>query len=207
MSDTPDEKQRELLSVFVDGELAADEQNRLIDRLASDAALRAQMSRYRQISAQLQEQGERTVDATGVAEAVSATLEQQPTVLAPQSPRRRINLPRVAWGAALAATVAAVAVTVAPQVLEQGVEPLPPQTFAFSPRLSVPSVDVTTVALGGFSNNQEDEASPQVWKVLNPELRNKLNDYMIEHNEYAGRLGVAQPSVHVGFISNNNAQH
>lgn len=212
MSKSEQDTQLEKLSAFLDGELSEQEQNRLVDRLVSDAGLRNQLGRYQSISAQLQQDEPARVDASAIVERVSQSILDEPTVLAPRRQRSYSGVKRLAFGAALAAAVAAVAVSVAPQLLDPGVEALPPETFAFAPRLSVPSVDATTVALGGnlVSQSAEEVAAeqpPQRWKLLEADVQTKLDKYLLEHSEFAGRLSVAHPNAHVGFISNKNAQH
>jgi sigma-E factor negative regulatory protein RseA len=199
--------QHEKLSAFLDGELTAQEQNALVDQLANDASMRRQLSRFQLVSAQLQQDEALRVDASGIASAVAGKLSEEPTVLAPRRPRDGSKVQRLALGAALAATVAAVAISVAPQLLEPTGDPMSPETFAFAPRLSVPTVDATTVALGsGPVASAQETAARQRWKVLQPDIQNKLDKYLLEHSEFAGRLNAAQPNVHVGFISSKNAQ-
>jgi len=206
MSETADQQQSERLSAFIDGELSSSEQDLLSRKLAVDAALRRQLGRYQRVSAHIQRDlQQQQVDATGVAEAVSRRLAEEPTVLAPR--RKGIQVPRIALGAALAATVAAVAVGVAPGLLDQGEEVMQPQTFAFAPRLSVPSFPAATVAFGDTATvanrlNETDER----WKVLQPEMQKKLDGYLLEHSEYAARLGVTSANAHVGFISTDAAR-
>lgn len=208
MTDKPDHVQREQLSALLDGELSAQEQDALVTRLADNPQMRGHLARYQLIQAQLQMESAQLVDASLVGDRVRDRLKSEPTVLMPRATRHSFHLPRVALGAALAAGVAAVTLSVAPQLLETPVEAASPQTFAFSPRLSVPSVDATTVALGaaGSSMATQTPASGQRWKVLQPELRRKLDSYLLEHSEFAGRLGVTHPSVHVGFVSTQDAQ-
>ena len=208
MSDNPDHVQREQLSALLDGELSAKDQHALVTHLADSPQMRRHLARYQLIQAQLQMDSPQLVDASLVGDRVRDRLKTEPTVLTPRAKRNTFHLPRVALGAALAAGVAAVTLSVAPRLLEAPVEVAPPQTFAFSPRLSVPSVDATTVALGdaGGSMGAEAPASGKRWKVLQPELRSKLDSYLLEHNEFAGRLGVTHPSVHVGFVSTQDAQ-
>jgi sigma-E factor negative regulatory protein RseA len=208
MSKRINDSQHEKLSAFLDGELTEKEQNALVDQLANDSSLQQQLSRFQVVSAQLQQDEAFRVDASGIAAAVSENLREEPTVLVPRRRHTPPKVQRLAFGAALAATVAAVAVSVAPQLLEPGSESLPPQTFAFAPRLSVPTVDASTVALGSASAVAEprEPGSRQRWKVLQPDVQNRLDKYLLEHSEFAGRLSVAQPNVHVGFISSKNVQ-
>jgi anti-sigma factor RsiW len=207
MSDRKREIQIEKLSAFLDGELSEQEQNTFTQELSADRELQAQLMRFQVVSAQLHREETSWVDSSPVADLVSARLENEPTVFAPRKHRPGFKVPRMAIGAALAATVAAVAVSVAPQLLESGSEPLPQETFAFSPRLSVPAVDATRVALGNM-RPEAQEAAPggdaQRWKLLQPDQQHRLNEYLLEHNEFAGRLSVTNPNVHVGFISSEN---
>jgi len=206
MSDNPDHVQREQLSALLDGELASKEHQALVTHLADSPQMRRHLARYQLIQAQLQMDSPQLVDASLVGDRVRERLKTEPTVLTPRASKNTFHLPRVALGAALAAGVAAVTLSVAPRLLETPIDAAPPQTFAFSPRLSVPSVDATTVALGASSMVTEAPAPAQRWKVLQPELRSKLDGYLLEHNEFAGRLGVTLPSVHVGFVSTQDAQ-
>lgn len=209
MSDKPDHVQREQLSALLDGELSAKEHDAMVARLADSPQMRRHLARYQLIQAQLQVDSAQLVDASLIGDRVRERLRTEPTVLTPRAKKYTFHLPRVALGAALAAGVAAVTLSVAPRLLEAPVDGAPPETFAFSPRLSVPAVDATTVALGPAADRSmatEAPASAQRWKVLQPELRNKLDSYLLEHNEFAGRLGVTHPSVHVGFVSTQDAQ-
>jgi sigma-E factor negative regulatory protein RseA len=209
MNERINDSQLEKLSAFLDGELSEQEQDALVTQLASDSALRSKLARFHSVSAHLQADDLPRVDASSIAAAVSASIHDEPTVLAPRKKRSSFKMQRLALGTALAATVAAVAVSVAPQLLDPGSEALPPETFAFAPRLSVPTVDATTVALGGWAPSaqaRETDNNQQRWKLLKPDVQNKLDTYLLEHNEFAGRLSVTQPNVHVGFVSGNNAQ-
>lgn len=208
MIENPHDEEREQLSALLDGELQENRQHALIDRLSENPALRSQLARYGRISAVLHQDEPPRVDATGVVDAVHAALQHEPTVLTPKR-QHAPNVPRIALGAALAAGVALLSILVAPQLLEPGKDLSTPETFAFSPHLSVPDVDIARVALGSnqaLDANTGVETAPQRWKVLQPALRDKLDSYLLEHNEFAARLGVSHPSVHVGFVSNQDAQ-
>ena len=207
MIDRSVDKQHEQLSALLDGELSAAEQDALVNLLGGNPAMRRQLARYQLVHAQLQQECAQLVDASAIADQVRTRLGDEPTVLAPPVRRGPSNLPRVALGAALAAGVAAVTVAVAPHLLDS--DPTSsPETFAFTPRLSVPAFDPTTVALGGPAVDPSAQTldTGQRWKVLEPRLQRKLDTYLLEHNEFAGRLGVHHPSVHVGFISTRDAQ-
>ena len=212
MSDTPNTSNsnplHEQVSALADGEVSSSELDTLSKKLAADSRLREQLAGYQRIGEQLRHEGP-MVDASGIAAAVSAQLEDEPTVLAPKRRRQVFNVPRIAMGAALAATVAAVAVGIAPQVLDSVEEPgLQPQTFAFAPQLPIPRIGATTVSLGGseLAPKGPPGDGKQVWKVLQPKVQQKMDKYLLQHNEVAGRMGVKHLNAHVGFGSVPNAR-
>lgn len=209
MSERLNDSECEKLSAFLDGELSEQAQAGLVGRLAEQAELRSQLARFQAISAQLQQNEPPLVDASSVSEAVRRRVKDEPAVLAPRRRRPRIKVRKVALGTALAATVAGLAVSVAPQLLDPGAEALPAENFAFAPRLSVPEVDATKVSLGGSVSGTAENSDPgqkQRWKRLQPDVLLKLDRYLLEHNEFAGRHNVTHPSAHVGFVSGKNAQ-
>lgn len=195
--------EQERLSAFVDGELPPGEQSAFAGRLSEVSELRAQLRRYQQIGQALQASKPPHVDAAGVAESVSRALADEPTLLAP--PRRSgFSLSRVALGGALAAGVAVLAIAVAPVLVndEPGADSHP-QTFAFAPNPSIPPFPVTAAALGD-KLAVENRPAPQRWLTLKPELQRRLDNYLIEHSEYAGHYAVAPANAHVGFISTDD---
>ena len=204
-----DERLAEGLSAFADGETEGRELDHWIRTLARDGAARSRFARYRLISAQLGAEEPLRVDASSIAERVSEALRDEPTVLAPRRRRSPLRLPRLALGAALAAGVAVLAVSVAPRfVAPPGVPSMSPvsaPSYAFAPRLSVPAEGITMVALGP---GQGRPAIPhgvdthgQRWKVLSPAMQEKLARYLVEHNEVAGQIATQQPSAHLSYIS------
>lgn len=211
MSDHKNDRVGERLSGMLDGELSPAEQDKMAKRLAENAALRRKLGRYQRISAGVQKLPDESIDASGIAERVSAQLADEPVVLAPQK-RRPVQVPRVALGAALAATVAAIAVGVAPGLLDPALDEAAapaPETFAFTPELSVPKFSATTVAIGGGAEpvvTANPLLSEGRWKTLKPDAQKKLDRYLLEHSEYAGRLGVSPANAHISFFNNDDAQ-
>lgn len=200
----------EQLSSFLDGELPDRDMARLSAHLETDRVARAQFARYAQISAHLGGDDSPRVDASGIAARVSDALVDEPTILAPRQWRDALRVPRLALGAALAAGVAVMAVAVAPQIVGGHKPNTLPQaeTFAFTPRMSIPADGLRTVSLQAYPGQvKARHAVPAPagetghWRILEPAMRDKLNRYLLEHNEVAGRLSAQQPSAYVNFVS------
>lgn len=203
-----EEAMDEQLSSLLDGELSERELNRLVVHLETDRAARARFGRFAQISAFLGSDRGQMVDASNIAARVSAALENEPTILAPRQWRDGLRLPRLALGAALAAGVAAMAVAIAPQIIGGHKPSTLPQTetFAFTPRMSVPVDGLRTVALQANPHPVVIRPSGTVaeaghWRVLKPGMRERLNRYLLQHNEVAGHIATQQPSAYVSFVS------
>lgn len=203
----------ERLSSFLDGEMSEKDIARLSAHLETDRVARAQFARYAQISAHLGGDGYARVDASDIAARVSETLVDEPTVLAPRQWRDALRVPRLALGAALAAGVAVLAVAIAPQIVG-GYKPsaLPQaETFAFTPRMSIPADGLRTVSLQANPDQMKARrpvsapaAETGHWRILEPAMREKLGRYLLEHNEVAGRISAQQPSAYVNFVSAPN---
>lgn len=211
MSDQKHDQVAEQLSCMLDGELSTGAQDTMARKLADNARLRRQFGRYQRISSGVQKLPEDTVDAASIVDRVSAALADEPVVLAPRN-KPQLQVPRMALGAALAATVAAIAIGLAPNLMEPApgaIEDETPVSFAFSPALTVPKFSATTVSIGGdpkpvlTSNFLLKEGR---WKTLKPEAQKKLDQYLLEHSEYAGRFGVSSTNAHMSFLHRNDAQ-
>ena len=138
-----------------------------------------------------------------VADEVHAALRDEPTVLLPEPPSP-LRWLRPLGGVALAASVAAAAVFVAPQLLStfagdvQVVEVIPEQ-----PREVVAPQLVATQsspATNGADRVPGTTATPR-WRALNSDLETRLNRLVIEHHEFAGRTGVTGPVPHISVVS------
>ncbi len=200
----------EQLSSFLDGELSERGMARLSAHMETDHAARLQYARFAQISAHLGGDGFARVNASGIATRVSQSLADEPTVLAPRQWRDGLRIPRLALGAALAAGVAVMAVAIAPQIVGgHKANGLPQaETFAFTPRLSIPADGLRTVSLQADSAPMiarraavAPVAETGHWRVLKPAMREKLSRYLLQHNEVAGRIATQQPSAYVSFVS------
>ncbi|WP_423179793.1 sigma-E factor negative regulatory protein [Stenotrophomonas sp. CASM110] len=152
-----DQRHREQLSALVDGELGADEARFLLRRMEHDPELAGCQERWQLLGDVMRGQAPALAPA-GFSAAVAAAIAAEPT---PQAePRRQVR--RSGWrawggGAALAASVAAVALFIGGEKLKEATpgEPLAPQVIAsqaeLAPAAPTPvteaSVDTAAVAV------------------------------------------------------------
>jgi sigma-E factor negative regulatory protein RseA len=194
-------KQAELTSALLDGELDGVSQDRVVTSLLEgDGEARASFARYRLIGDTLR--GESSVNAASVASAVSAALQDEPAILAPPRARPSRWLRPVA-GAALAASVAAVAIVIAPGMMTPPNEASSPLVVAQEPEARMAP---TLVAAGPAIRSQAAGSGPgdvaaERWQALDPELQARLNRLVIEHHEFSGRTGISGPVSHIGLVN------
>lgn len=194
------EREGELISALLDGELDESASQQAISvLLKAGQGQQDKFGRYRLIGDVMR--GESVVPGGGLVEGVREALRDEPVVLAPppRPPRRWL---KPVTGAAIAASVAAVAVFVTPQLVsQQGKNDLGgPQLAA-----EVPRVQATPVAIGAAGATaslvaQRAQTEPQ-WQALDRELADRLNRLMIEHQEFGGRTGINGPVPHIGLVS------
>lgn len=144
-----DQRHREQLSALVDGELGADEARFLLRRMEHDPELSGSQERWQLLGDVMRGQASLLAPA-GFSAAVAAAIAAEP---APQAePRRAVR--RSGWrawsgGAALAASVAAVALLMGGEKLKDAgpAEALPPQAVASQAGLA-PAPDQAAVTEG-----------------------------------------------------------
>ena len=161
------DKQAELVSGLVDGELDERSADEVISHLEQDAESRSRWMRYHVISDVVKGHANARVDS-GFAARVSAAIADEPAILAP---RRKKGIPaflKQASGFAVAATVAVVAVlAVQPQDgTDDGIQ----QVATTTPAGNTEWVRVNT----GVN-----------WNVEKPSVESKLNAYLVNHNGYS----------------------
>lgn len=189
----------ELASALLDGELDRSAQQAVISAsLAAGDEEMQRFGRYRLIGEVMR--GESAVLALQVSARVREALQVEPAILAPR-PRARQWL-RPAAGLAVAASVATLAIVLAPQLLTSSEELTQPmQLAATSPERS--SLQPSLVAATAPAENQRPEAtgSGVRWQALNADLEERLNRLVIEHHEFGGRTGIHGPVPHIGFAN------
>lgn len=155
----------EQLSAFMDGELPAAEERLLLARLERDPALRAAWERYHMVSDVMRDALPR--QRVSVADRVMAELDQVPT------PRRRrvSGWLKPAVGVAVAASVAMVAVISLPQ------------NHGAMPSEVVPGLSNSS----GQSLLAPGAVKSAAWEQVQPETRNQLNRYLMQHTQHSSR--------------------
>jgi len=182
----------EKLSAFVDGELNANESDRLISDILSSDELRSRWAEYHVMRDTMQSQSGPVDASLDMAARVSAALENEPTVLSPT--KKHKTIPAVAKqiaGMAIAATVAASAVLVmqAPQQALIASNETQPKTLVQQPAAQVSNVASVNGVSPDASQGQWIRANDGVtWSVDRPSVASKLNTYLVNHNGYSTSL-------------------
>ncbi len=162
--------QNELLSALVDGELHGKALDEALQLIHNDAQARATWQRYQWVSDVIQghSEGSNHIDLT---QKISAAIEQEPAL----HKAKILSFPRHIWkqtaGFALAASLGALVVT--------GVWTHPDNTRVAQ---NAGKVQVATVA---SVSKQKQPITGQRWTVGKQEVEQRLNSYLVEHNEYA----------------------
>jgi sigma-E factor negative regulatory protein RseA len=199
------EEQRQRISELQDGELDHSDTSRLIDALAVDPQLRETWERYHAIG--LAMRGEPVSAARrGIADAVRERVALEPTVLAPRrrEPLRRTGMKPVA-GIALAAAAAFTAVFLAPSLLAPGFfAPISSGPSSSSGLMAFESRSATlpTFAAGPSDGVLRTVHPAKRWDLDHPELVNKLDLFLVTHQETApttGAKGMLPYATFVGY--------
>ncbi|MBZ0070480.1 MAG: sigma-E factor negative regulatory protein [Thiohalobacteraceae bacterium] len=172
---------KEQISAFFDGELPAVEQQLLLQRLRRDPALRAQWGRYQLIGDGLRQGLPPYVDL-GLADRVMADVEALP------AHRGGANVGRLAKsfvGLAVAASVAVVAVLAVQQLEAPQGGASDSAQLAVAPQTLPPPQAYVRVQQGAPA-----QAYAQVQQGAPPQSGNRLNEYLVNHNEYAASTGM-----------------
>jgi sigma-E factor negative regulatory protein RseA len=186
------QRQGEQISALLDGELPRQQHDQVVADLAGgDGSGRAVFGRYRLIGEVMR--GEFVVPNHDLSGAVRTALRDEPAILAPVRGRR--DWRRAAAGLALAASIAALAVVVAPGLLGTG----PDNDRAIVTTAAVAPPLVQPAANGTFAGGRTDAVAG--WQSLDDELADRLNRLVIEHHEYGGHTGINGPVAHIGLVS------
>jgi sigma-E factor negative regulatory protein RseA len=168
----------EQLSALVDGELQAHEVSQVLNTLKTDALAQQKLKRYQQSSDVLNgfTSKQNYADLTA---RLSVALEAEPTYSLNTKPKAKVlvfpsNLWKQVSGLAIAASVGALAVV--------GVMTQPENQLISTP--------MQTAAYEVVNEVSSNTASANRWTVNEPEVQERLNTYLVDHNEYAGASGV-----------------
>ena len=176
---------KEQLSALLDGELPEAEQRLLLERLAREPELRAQWSRYQLIRSALHQHLPEHIDLN-FAERVQAALQDDPTQQS--SPGRLTRAFKPLAGLAVAASVAVVAIMAVQQTRTAPPGQVPVQVAATPNDPGVmPGPEAYTRVAGTR------------WDAQQRQVRERLNEYLVNHSEYAASGGIPgmQPYVRI----------
>ena len=181
----PERSPDEEVSAFVDGELRATARDRIVGTLYGDPELRRAWARFHLIGDVLRGAGP-VPGAGSIAGKVGEALSGERVV--PFEPRARRVGPGPLAGAALAASVAALAI-LGVRSLDDGSGPRPPAAGA-SPYESV--AGAAPVAADPApprivtASAQPSRPAPPRRSAAETDAGARLNAYLVNHNEYAG---------------------
>lgn len=168
----------QLVSALVDGQLTAKELDQALMLINSDDEARQAFIRYQQTSDILHGYTRNLhQDSTSLLTGVSAALRDEPTYSKAATSKAKSKIlafPQTIWkqatGLAIAASVGALTVIA---VVQQQAE-----VAAIPVASAVPAETATLVSQGTR------------WTVGEPEVEDRLNNYLVDHNEYAGTADV-----------------
>jgi sigma-E factor negative regulatory protein RseA len=169
-------KRQELLSAFVDGELSAQELDELLALMDTDDDAKNDYLRYQHASDTLKGYSRQTQPldlTTQISQALANEPTHQSGVVAKKA--RVLTVPDWFWkqtaGFAAAASIGALAVV---GVINQ------PQNSVTPPMAQVEQSVPQPTTL----------AASNRWTVGEQEVEDRLNNYLVDHNEYAGASGL-----------------
>ncbi|HEY5682689.1 MAG TPA: sigma-E factor negative regulatory protein [Sulfuricaulis sp.] len=180
MSNTEDN--REKLSALVDNELNDLDERRVLTALEQDVELRNTWERYHLVRSVLRQDMD-TVLSPEIAKRVSASIEKDP-VSAISFPRQKVI--QLIGTFAIAASVAAIAIA--------GVQ------FLNRPH----SGPVASLAVNEPAPENIIRAGTTRWDRKEPETESALNNFLVEHNEFASSSGIGGMMPYVRVVGYDN---
>lgn len=164
---------RERLSVFLDGELGHAESLKLIKQLDSDLELRGCWQRYHLYGSALRDELTPVLSAD-FSQRVSDVLANEPVQFAPAKMTKKRRIVGPVAGFAVAASLVGIAILLQKPAI-QNTEDTP-----------VPSVAEVTIPLSLIEKSAETspESTLIVSNSKNENIRERINQLLVEHNEY-----------------------
>lgn len=169
----------ELVSALVDGQLTGSELEQALELISNDSSAREAFMRYQQASDILHGYTRSiTQNPIELTSRISAALDVEPVysmVTEAKSSAKLLRLPKNFWkqatGLAMAASVGALAVVGVVQQ-QSGIDNIPVAGVV---------ANESPVTMLSQSNR---------WTVAEPEIEDRLNNYLVDHNEYVGTSGM-----------------
>lgn len=189
---------KEKISAFIDGELDKQQLAAFNEQITNSPELRSRLNRYAVISEAIKGNSA-SINAEGIADAVSSSIENEPAILAPVSPpvdRNSKPVHEAGWktwfaGGAIAATVATLAL-INFDILEmqQGGAESFPVTVQVQPKAQSGSPLIYQPNMNSFAQPASTQWSISREHAPAPEVEQELNHFLIEHSEYTHQSGM-----------------
>jgi sigma-E factor negative regulatory protein RseA len=181
------EQEIERLSALVDDELSESEISSEIKKLTNDLSRQEVWSRYHLIGDAMRGEAGSLYD-TGLAKAISKRLEDEPVVLVPIARKRPKSGRKHAYtGLAVAASLTAVAVVLAPQMISPEGSETPQQSVAAT---QLPATNLYVA----------DDGTR--WELLKkPKVESRLNAYLVNHQEISPSSNIKGIMPFANFVS------
>jgi sigma-E factor negative regulatory protein RseA len=205
---------REQISALLDGEISARELSASVEQLHRQDELRETWGRYHLIGDAIR--GESLSRARpSIADRVREQIALEPAILAPRAQPGHPSWVRPLAGAALAASVAVMAIFSAPYLFDatpggqsqaansslpvaRYVQAAQPVTYRV---VSIPTPPRREAAIASHDPDRYVERTGTRWKNLaQPTVESKLNRYLVNHGEYATQTGVRGVTPYVTFV-------
>ena len=177
-----DEHMKEKLSALVDNELDELEERRVFTALEGDVVLRRTWERYHLVRAALH-QDVNVVVAPDAAEQLARRIEAEPSTAVSF---RRHRVTRFLGTLAIAASVAAIAITGVQWIHQPAPAPLP------------------ALAANEPASQNIIRSGTTHWDMKEPEAESALNAYLVEHDEFASTSGLGGMMPYVRVVSYDN---
>lgn len=186
------EQERQRLSALMDAEMSHPEISSELKKLARNTNGHGTWQHYHLIGDAMRQELGPVVDI-GMSVAISKRLETEPVVFAPAAVKRSTNKWfRPAAGLAIAASVAALAITVVPRVTD---------------------IDSASPPINSVVKVQPDAEKLYVaddgtrWELLyQPKVESRLNSYLVNHQEYAPAGNMKGILPYATFVSYDGSQ-
>jgi len=184
-------KKLDQLSAVIDNEESHQVMLQVSHSISRDEEVRRTLLRYQMIGDSLRGE-EITPCSADLVMAVSRRLESEPTVLAPpvQEPGRNRWVQPLA-GAAIAASVAAAGIILAPQFINKGAVPDDKGSF-----------QVVAQPIGPVAQNPAPIAHKEMrWKTVDGHGEPRLDRYLQQHSHYATQNGLQSMIPYTTLVS------
>jgi sigma-E factor negative regulatory protein RseA len=191
------EQEFERLSALVDDEISQQEISGEIIKLKNNQETQDVWSRYHLIGdAMRNELGQ--LHNPDLAHAISQRLNEEPVVLAPAAMKRRNPIKkRTLTGLAVAASLTAVAVVLAPQMINPGSSEAPNQLVSSKQSSQMPVSEQPVK-----SNTIHVAEDGTRWKLLKkPKFESRLNDYLLSHQDLSPSSNIKGIMPYATFVS------